>query len=148
MQEEEHEYRYQLRPLILPGTLFLIGYPVITLFLVLALKISALEQYILTGLYVVTTLAIFCLWIYGRSKYLRIEDDSICFYSLSGARELGPEDIRRVVLCTSSKGEEIVQIKTARNQVYYISELYFPFPELMSDFEQFVKSHSIRSNIC
>lgn len=147
MQEEEHEYRYQLKPLIVPGTAYLIGYPIIIVFLVLILKLSLLERYILFSLYVVTSIGILGLWIYGRSKGLRIEEDSIFLYSLSGKRHLAPEDIRKVVLYTLPKGAEIVQIKTCRNQVYYISELYFPFPELMSDLEQFIGKHRIQSNI-
>lgn len=146
MQEEEHEYRYQIKPLILPGVLFLIGYPVMFLVLVLAFEIQLLERYILSGLYITTLLGILSLWIYGRSKHLRIDEDQIIFYSLTGEHPLAPEDIRRVALYTLSKGEEMVQIKTNRDQVFYISELYFPFPELMSDLEQFVESHTIRSN--
>lgn len=147
MQEEEHEYQYQLKPLIVPGTVFLIGYLIAITFLVFALKISWLERYILSSIYGVTFLGILGLWIYGRSKGLRIEEDSLHFYSLSGERHLAQEDIRRVTLYTLPKGEEIVQIKTCRNQVYYLSELYFPFPELMSDLEQFVGRHRIHSNI-
>ncbi|AHF07533.1 hypothetical protein [Desulfitobacterium metallireducens] len=147
MQEEEHEYHYQLKPLIFPGILFLIGYPVMILLIVLAFKISILERYILSGLYIATLLGILVLWIYGRSKHLRIDEDRIIFYSLAGEHLLAPEDIRRVALYTSPKGEEVVQIKTSHNQLYYISELYFPFPELMSDLEQFVANHAIRSNM-
>lgn len=146
MQEDEHEYRYQIKPLIIPGVLFLIGYPVLTLLLGLVLKVSRLEAYILASLYALTLLGISGLWVYGRSKRLRIEEDYINLYSLSGERQLAPGDIRRVALYTLPKGEEVVQIKT-RNQVFYISEFYFPFPELMVDLERFVKNHAIRSNI-
>lgn len=147
MQEEEHEYHYQLKPLILPGMLFLIGYPLILLLLVIAFKVSTLERSILIGLYAATFLGILILWIYARSKYLRIVEDRIIFYSITGAHQLTPEDIRRVALFALPKGKEMVQIKSNRNQVYYISELYFPFPELMSDLEQFVANHAIRSNM-
>lgn len=146
MQEDEHEYRYQLQTLIKPGVLFLIGYPVILLLLVFAIKISMLERYVLTGIYVVTFLGVLLLGVYGRSKHLRIDEDCITFYSLTGEHPIAPEDIRKVALHSLSNGEEMVQIKTNQNHVYYISELYFPFPELMSDLEQFVASHMIRSN--
>lgn len=148
MREEEHEYRYQLKPLVFPGVLFLIGYPVIGLLLVAILKIPMLERYIFTGIYIATFLGILILCIYGRSKSLRIDEDRLIFYSLTGEHPLDPEDIRKVALYTLPKGEEMVQIKTNLNQVYYISELYFPFPELMSDLEQFVANHEIRSNFC
>lgn len=144
---EEHEYHYRLKPLLVPGFLFLAGYPVITVFLVSILKISLLERNILIGLYLVSSLGILALWIYGRSKYLRIEEKNLLFCSLSGEQEIGAEDIRRIALYTSPKGKEIVQIKTLSNEDYYISDVYFPFPELMGDLEQFVRSHSIRSNI-
>lgn len=147
MQEEEHEYHYQLKPLIFPGALFLIGYLVISLLLVLVFKITMLERYILAGLYIVTFLGILILWIYGRSKHLRIDEDCIIFYSLAGEHQLAPEDIRRVTLSALPKGKELVQIKTIQDQLYYISELYFPFPELMSDLEQFVENHTIQSNM-
>lgn len=147
MQETEHEYRYQLKPIIIPGTLFLILYPVIMLLLVLVFHITPLERTILTGVYIVTGLGIVCLWIYGRSKIVRIEEESICFTSLSGEQHLGTEDIRRVVLFTLPKGQEMVQITTAQKKIYYLSELYFPFPELMSDLEQFVKNNALRSNL-
>lgn len=148
MQEEEHEYRYQLKPLIIPGILFLIGYPIIVLLLAAIFKIPILERYIFTGIYIGTFLGIVILWIYGRSKGLRIDDDCLIFYSLTGEHPLAPEDIRKVALYTMPQGKEMVQIKTSRDQVYYISELYFPFPELMSDLEQFVANHAIRSNFC
>lgn len=145
--QEEHEYHYRLKPLLVPGFLFLAGYPVVTAFLVLILKISLLERNILIGLYLVSSLGILALWIYGRSKYLRIEEKNLLFSSLTGEREIGAEDIRRIALYTSPKGKEIVQIKTLHNDDFYISDVYFPFPELMGDLEQFVRSHSIRSNI-
>ncbi|WP_434511640.1 hypothetical protein [Desulfitobacterium sp. AusDCA] len=145
--QEEHEYHYRLKPLLVPGFLLLAGYPVVTAFLVLILKISLLERNILIGLYLVSSLGIIALWIYGRSKYLRIEEKNLLFCSLSGEREIGAEDIRRIALYTSPKGKEIVQIKTLHNDDFYISDVYFPFPELMGDLEQFVRSHSIRSNI-
>lgn len=147
MQEEEHEYRYQLKPLILPGILFLIGYPVILFILTAVFKITMLELYILLGLYTATFLSLIAVWIYGRSKHLRIDEESIIFYSLTGEHQLFPEDIRRVALYTLPKGKEMVRIKTKRNQIYYISELYFPFPELMADLEYFVENHTIRSNL-
>lgn len=145
--QEEHEYHYRLKPLLVPGFLFLAGYPVVTAFLVLILKISLLERNILIGLYLVSSLGILALWIYGRSKYLRIEEKNLLFCSLSGEREIGAEDIRRIALYTSPRGKEIVRIKTLHNDDFYISDVYFPFPELMGDLEQFVRSHSIRSNI-
>lgn len=147
VQEEKHEYRYLLKPLLVPGILFLTGYPAITALLVLIFKISLLEQYILIGLYLVCSLGIFTVWIYGRSKHLEIEDSSLLFCSLSGEQKISSEEIRRIALYTSPKGKEIVQIKTHSNNDFYISDLYYPFPELMGELEQFVRSHSIRSNM-
>ncbi|WP_425807362.1 hypothetical protein ACHOLT_08890 [Desulfitobacterium sp. Sab5] len=141
------KYHYQFKPLLLPGVLFLIGYPAFTALLILIFKISLLERNILIGLYLVCSLGILALWIYGRSKHLEIEESSLLFCSLSGEQKIGSEEIRRIAVYTSPKGKEIVQIKTYSNNDFYISDVYFPFPELMGDLEQFVRSHSIRSNI-
>jgi hypothetical protein len=142
---EEQEYYYQLKPLLIPGGIYLISYPILAVTFKYILKFSTTEFAILAAIYLVTLLGIAGLWIYARSKRFRVEADQIILTSLKGEEILAPEDIRRIALFRNRQGQEVVQIKT-RKKDYYLSEFYFPFPELMSELEQFIKNHEIRTN--
>lgn len=142
---EEQEYFYQLKPLIIPGGSYLISFPLLSVVLWFILKVSANEMMILLAIYSATALGIVALWIYGRSKSFRVEEDQIVLKSLMGEKVLSPEEIRRIVLFTTRQGKEVVQINTKKMD-YYLTELYFPFPELMTDLEQFIKANDIRTN--
>ncbi|HUX78156.1 MAG TPA: hypothetical protein VMW10_00180, partial [Alphaproteobacteria bacterium] len=86
------------------------------------------------------------LWAIGKSKHVQIKDRQIVFQSLLGKRILEPQDIRRVAFYFDGKGQEIAQIRT-KEELYYVSEFYFPFPELMSDLENFIQKYGLRSNL-
>jgi hypothetical protein len=143
---EEQEYFYQLKPLIIPGGIYLVAFPLLMALLWFGLKISSTELTLLVGIYFVTLVVTIALWIYGRSKSFRVEEDQIAFRSLRGEQVLVPQEIRRIALFQTRQGKEFVQIKTKQKD-FYLSELYFPFPELMTDLEQFVRVHGIRTNI-
>lgn len=142
---EEQVYSYQLKPLLIPGVVYLVLAPIALAILYYGLKISVLEMNILRGIYLITALGIMVVWIYGRSKCFRVSDNQLIFGSLRGEHTLSPTEIRRIALFTTRQGKEVVQIKT-KNQDYYLSELYFPFPELMAELEQFIKANEIRTN--
>ena len=143
---EEHEYIYKMGPLILPGLIFFIIYPLVIGAVYLATKYSKLEFIVLNVIYLVAVLSILGLWAYAKSKHVLIEDHQIIFKSILGEYFLEPADVRRVVFYWNGKGQEIAQIWTKR-KTFYLSEFYFPFPELMSDLEGFIEDHAIRTNL-
>lgn len=143
---EEHDYVYQMRPLIIPGLVFLILYPLIIGGVHVFSKLPTLELRVLIGIYVITGLGIITLWVVGKSKRIIMNGGQIVFSSLLGVHTLEPKDIRRVAFYFDDKGQEIAQIRTSQ-ELYYVSEFYFPFPELMSDLEIFIQQYDIRSNL-
>lgn len=142
---EESVYSYQLKPLVIPGGIYLITFPIVVAILWFLLKIPKVELSLLLGVYFVTALGIVALWLFAQSKSLRVEPEQIVLKNLMGAIQLTPQEIRRIALFTLRNGKEVVQIKT-KHKDYYLTDLYFPFPELMSDLEHFIKNHGIRSN--
>lgn len=143
---DEHDYVYLMRPLVVPGLVFLIVYPLIIGSLHVFSKLPIVELRILIAIYVVSGLGILALWIIGKSKRVQINDGQIVFHSLLGERSLEPQDIRRVAFYFDQRGQEIAQIRT-NNALFYVSEYYFPFPELMSDLENFILQYDVRSNL-
>lgn len=144
--EDEHDYVYQLRPLIVPAVMFLILYPLVIGGVHFFSKLPIIELRVLIGIYVVAALGILGLWIIGKSKHVQIKDRQIVFRSLLGRHILEPQDIRRVAFYFNEKGQEVAQIRT-EGELYYLSEFYFPFPELMSDLENFIRKFDLRSNL-
>jgi len=142
---EEHDYVYQLRPLIIPGLVFLILYPLVMGSVHLFRKLPSLELAVLLGIYITAGLGIIALWVIGKSKHVQIKDQQIVFRSLLGEHILEPKDIRRVAFYFDGKGQEIAQIRTS-DKLFYVSEFYFPFPELMSDLENLITQYDLRSN--
>jgi hypothetical protein len=143
---DEHDYVYQLRPLIVPGLVFLILFPFVIGGVHFFLKLPSLELAILMGIYVTAGLGIIALWVIGKSKHVQINDQHIVFRSLLGKHILEPKDIRRVAFYFDGKGQEIAQIRTS-DECFYVSEFYFPFPELMSNLENFIRQYDLRSNL-
>ncbi|MHB1404760.1 MAG: PH domain-containing protein [Desulfitobacteriaceae bacterium] len=142
----EQDYEYQLKPLVIPGTAFLVIYPATVLMLYFLTKLPALEFRLLLIIYAVAAAGLISLWVFAKSKRVRIEDESITFSSILGKKSLHPDDIRRVSFFHTKQGQEVAQIRTHRDS-YYLTEFYFPFPELMSDLEYFVQAHGIKSNL-
>ncbi|TGE35322.1 hypothetical protein E4K67_26085 [Desulfosporosinus fructosivorans] len=143
---DEHDYVYQLRPLIVPAVLFLILFPLVIGGVHFFSTLPILELRVLIGIYVVAALGILSLWIVGKSKHVQIKEGQIVFQSLLGKHTLEPQDIRRVAFYFDQKGQEVAQIRT-EDELYYVSEFYFPFPELMSDLENFIMKYDLRSNL-
>lgn len=143
---DEHDYVYRLKPLIVPGSAFLILYPLIMGSVNLIKKFSSIELFLLLGIYVAAGLGILALWIIGRSKHVIVKDAQIVFSSLLGENIIEQEDIRRIAFYFDSHGQEVAQIRV-KDVFYYVNELYFPFPELMSDLESFIRRFDLRSNM-
>ena len=141
----EHDYVYQLKPLIVPGLVFLIAYPLVLGAAYLLRKLPGIELSMLLAIYFAAGLGIIAIWVIGRSKRVLILDEQIVFRSLLGEHVLEPKDIRRVAFYFDGKGQEIAQIRTG-DKYFYVSEFYFPFPELMSDLENFIRRYNLRSN--
>ena len=143
---EDHDYVYQMRPLVVPAVLFLIVYPIIIGGVHFFSKLSILELRVLIGIYGAATFGIVFLWVIAKSKHVQIKDRQIVFRSILGNHILEPQDIRRVAFYFDGKGQEVAQIRT-ETKFYYVSEFYFPFPELMSDLEIFIQKYGLRSNL-
>lgn len=142
---EDQEYFYQLKPLVIPGGIYLVIFPILAAVLWFVVHIPAKEMILLLSIYLVTGLGTVALWINGRSKSFRVGEDQIILKSITGEHILTPSEIRRIALFTTRQGKEVVQIKTKKKD-FYLTDLYFPFPELMTDLEQFVNVNGIRSN--
>ena len=99
----------------------------------------------LVGIYVIAGLGIVALCVIGKSQHVKFRDEQIVFSSLLGEHILEPKDIRRVAFYFDGKGQEVAQIRTS-DKFFYVSEFYFPFPELMSDLENFIMEYDLRSN--
>ena len=142
----EREYVYRLRPLVLPGLAFLILYPlVIGVFYVLT-KFPPLELKVLAGLYLVAALVLAGLWIFGKSKRVLISEERIVFVSLLGRRVFRPADVRRIQFLWDANGQQFVQVRTCTD-TFYLSDLYHSFNGLLTDLEDFIMLHGIRSNL-
>jgi len=143
---DEHDYVYQLRPLIVPAVMFLILYPLVIGGAHYFSKLPIIELRVLIGIYVTAALVISFLWVIGKSKHVQIKDQQIVFRSILGKHILEPHNIRRVAFYFDGKGQEVAQIRT-EDEFYYVSEFYFPFPELMSDLENYIQKYDLRSNL-
>jgi len=143
---EEHDYVYQLRPLIVSSVMFLILYPLVIGGAHYFRQLPILELRVLIGIYLTATLGILSLWMIGKSQHVQINNGKIIFHSILGQHILEPQDIKRVAFYFDKKGQEVAQIRT-EGKFYYVSEFYFPFPELMSDLEIFIQKYGLRSNL-
>lgn len=143
---EEKGYIHLLRPLVSPGIIFLVVYPLAGVLLYLLLKFPPLEVKTLAILYGIAALGIVFLWVLAKSKRVYILEDKIIFQSFLGEKTVLPSDIRRIVFSWNTKGQEVATIRT-HHETFYLSEFYFPFPELMADLEDFIRFNDIRSNI-
>jgi len=139
----EHDYVYQLKPLLIPAAAFLILYPLILVVIHLVSVLPGLELGLLIGIYLIAALCLLAILAVGKSERVRISEQHIVFKSLMGTKVLKPEAIRRVAFYYDRRGKEIVQIRTESDDYYYLNEFYFPFPELMSDLDAFVQRYGL-----
>lgn len=142
----ENEYIYRMKPLVVPGSLYIILYPLLVGGLSYLLNIS--DQYIkiFSTIYIISALAILLIWLVAKSKKVMFEDNLIIFRSLAGQYTLEPKDIIKATFFRTPRREEAVQIKSS-NKVFYLSNLYFPFNELLTDLEEFISKYNVRSNL-
>lgn len=140
------EYVYRMKPIIIPGILYLILYPILTAGISYFITIPYLYLLVLAGIYVVTALAILIIWLTAKSKRVAITDDTIILRSIFKKRVLEPKDIRKAAFFWTKKNEEIVLIKAGK-KIYYLTDLYFPYNELLTDLEEYISHNHIRSNL-
>lgn len=143
---EGNEYVYRIRPLVVPGLVFIILYPIVVGSLSYLFNLPELYLRIFSWIYVASTIYLLLTWLTAKSKRVIVEGNIIVFRSIFGRQILEPKDIRKASFYWVSRSEEIVQIKAGR-KIYYLSSLYFPFNELLTDLEQFILTHNIRSNL-
>ena len=141
-----HQYIYRMKPLVLPGLAYLFLYPFLVGGVSYFLDIPQLYLVVLSGIYVVSALIIIFIWITAKSKRITIDNNAIVFRSLFGKTVIEPKDIRKASFAWTQDNDEIVLLKTMK-QNYYLSDLYFPFNELLTDLEELIMTHNIRSNL-
>ncbi|UWG98512.1 hypothetical protein LPY66_06835 [Dehalobacter sp. DCM] len=135
-----------MKPIVIPGILYLILYPVLFASISFFISLPDLYLLVLAGIYAVTVLVILTIWLTAKSKRIAITGNTIIFRSLFGKRVLEPKDIRKTAFFWTKKNEEIVLIKAGK-KVYYLTDHYFPYNELLTDLEEYIANHHIRSNL-
>lgn len=140
------EYVYRMKPLVIPGMLYVILYPILIAAISFFITLPYLYLLVLTGIYAVTVLIILIIWLTAKNKRIAITDKTIVFRSLFRKRVLEPKDIRKAAFFWTKKNEEIVLLKVGK-KVYYLTDLYFPYNELLTDLEEYIVSNHIRSNL-
>lgn len=141
-----HEYIYRMKPLVVPGLGFLILYPLLAGIIGYIFSFPEIYLKIFSGIYALSALGILVIWLTAKSKRIIVDDNIIIFRSLFGKQILEPKDVRKASFFWTKRNEEIVQLKAGK-KIYYLSNLYFPFNELMTDLEQFIIANNIRSNL-
>jgi hypothetical protein len=141
-----HEYVYRMKPLLIPGLGYLILYPVLFGLLSKAFLLPEIYLKIFAGIYAISALSILLIWLTGKNKRIIIDHNLIVFQSLTGKKIIEPKDIRRASFFWTKRNEEIVQLRAGKS-VFYLSDLYFPFNELLTDLEEIIVSNHIRSNL-
>lgn len=141
-----HEYVYRMKPLVVPGLGFLILYPLLAGIISYVFFFPEIYLKVFSGIYAVSALGILVIWLTAKSKRIIFDDNIIIVRSIFSKQILEPKDIRKASFFWTKRNEEIVQIKAGK-RIYYLSNLYFPFNELMTDLEQFIIANNIRSNL-
>lgn len=141
-----HDYVYRMKPLILPGLGYFVIYPLLIGISIYFITLPEIFLRIFSGIYAVSSLIILIIWIIAKSKRVSIDHDIIVFRSLFGKQVIEPKDIRKASFFWTKGNEEIVQIRVGK-KTYYLSSLYFPFSELLTDLEEYITKHHIRSNL-
>ena len=140
------EYVYRMRVIITPGLGFLILYPLLIGLISYFAKLPELYMQIFSGIYIVSAVLILGIWIIAKSRKVIIQDDAIIFRSLFGKKIFQPANIRKISFFWTKRDEEIVQLRVGK-KVYYFTNLFFPFNELLTDLEEFILKNDIRSNL-
>lgn len=143
---EGHEYVYRMKPMIVPGLGYLILYPLLTGVISFVFTLPEIYLRIFSGIYAISTLLIILIWLTAKSNRIIVDDNMIILRSLFGKHIIEPKDIRKASFFWTRKNEEIVQLKTGK-KVFYLSNFYFPFNELLTDLEEFIIANNVRSNL-
>ncbi|MGI5902236.1 MAG: hypothetical protein ACOX7U_07155 [Desulfitobacteriia bacterium] len=143
---EVNEYTYRMKPLILPGLGFIILYPLLAGSASYFLSLAREYLILLSAIYVIAVFIIFLVWIVAKSQRILINKDQIIFRSLWGRKIIEPQEIKKASFMWTKNNDEIVFIKTGK-KTFCLSNLYFPFNELLTDLEELIITHNIRSNL-
>jgi len=146
MSLDANEYTYRMKPLVLPGLAYIIIYPLIVGTVSFSLNLSQNHLMTLLGIYAVSVVIILLIWVTARSKKVIVNNGSVVFRSIAGKTLIEPDDIRKVSFIWTKRNDEIVLLKTGK-RTYYLSDLYFPFNELLTDLEEFIVYNNVRSNL-
>lgn len=143
---EGQEYVYRMKPLVIPGLGYLVLYPLIVGVICVVFYLPEIYLTIFSGIYTGSALLILIIWLNAKSKKIVFEENTIIFRSLFGKQVIEPKDIRKASFFWTKRSDEIVQLKVGK-RVYYLTDLYFPFNELLTDLEEFILKYDIRSNL-
>lgn len=142
----QSEYIYRLRPLLVPGILFILLYPLFIGPLSFYFFLPGAYVKIFAVIYLATVLSIALLWLNGKSKRVVFKDNKLVLRSLFRNITLKPENISKILFFWTKNQEEVVEIYSGKNK-YFLSNLYFPYAELLTDLELFISENDIRNNL-
>ena len=143
---DSHEYYYRMKPLVIPGLVYLILYPLLVGCASYFLDLPEFYLFLLSGIYLCSALIILLIWLTAKTKRIIVDKSVIIFSSLFGKTIIEPKDIKKASFAWTKHNDEIVLLKT-RKKNYYLSDLYFPFNELLTDLEEIITTYNIRSNL-
>ncbi|ADY56558.1 hypothetical protein Sgly_2269 [Syntrophobotulus glycolicus DSM 8271] len=142
----ENEYIYRLKPLLVPGVLFILLYPLVFGPLSFYFFLPEIYVKIFTGIYLFTFFSILILWLNGKGKRVIFKDNKLILSSPLRNVVLKPDNISKILFFWTKRQEEIVQIYSGQKR-YFLSDLYFPYNELLTDLEDFISQNEIRNNL-
>ncbi|MDR2736573.1 MAG: hypothetical protein LBB49_03305, partial [Gracilibacteraceae bacterium] len=90
-----NEYTYRMKPVVIPGVLYLILNPACLIALDLYLRFDRLFLVALYGIYGVTAVAIFIIWAIAGSRKIVFDEHSIVLSDLFTKKVFNPNNIQR-----------------------------------------------------
>jgi len=143
---EGNEYIYRMQPLVLPGAVYLLIYPIILNLAKVVFHIGTPFTTILWVLYGVTALAIVFIWLLARSMRITFDGEKIIIRNMLSTKVFEPATLRRATFFWTNKQGEVVKLR-GHKHTFYLSDLYFPFNELMAELEQYLRYYNVRTNL-
>ena len=142
-----YEYTYRMKPVIIPGTLYLILFPICLIVLNIYYPFVSLILFSLFGIYGVTAIVIFFIWAVAGSRKIVFDEHSIVLSDIFSKKVFNPSNIQRATFFwTSNKKKEIIKIRT-RDYAVFISDLYVPYQQLLTNMEHYIFTYNIRTNL-
>ncbi|MCL1917827.1 MAG: hypothetical protein FWG14_05865 [Peptococcaceae bacterium] len=142
-----NEYTYRMKPVVIPGIVYLVFFPICLLVANMYFPIVNAALYTLFGIYGVTAVVIFCIWALAGTRRIIVDEHAIIISDMLSRRVFDPGNIQRIKFSRSSdKKKEFVRIRT-RGYTALLSDFYTPYDRLLLDIENYIYSYNIRTNL-